>query len=103
MNDFLNWGLLGTFAGSVATVTALTQIAKNFIRLNPKWISLILSVVVVFTVNLKYDVSIQNIILSGLNALLVTGLATGAYKHAVEPVEDYIKAEVIASATTSAL
>ena len=88
MNEFFRIEFLGTFSGAVLAVTLLTQVVKQFININPKWISFFFSVIIVFTVTAISGITPTKLILAVFNSLLVVGSATGAYKHIVEPIED---------------
>jgi len=83
INSFLTWEFLGTFAGAVVAVTALTQVVKKFVpTINAKWISLVLSFVIVLVVQvwITGDFKPEIILLAIFNALIVCGMTIGAYE-----------------------
>jgi len=81
MNDFLSWEFLGTFAGAATFVTLMTQVAKQFINVDPKWISLAFSMIVSLgMVSLKDEWTAAAVVMALLNALFVTGAAVGLYE-----------------------
>ena len=89
MNEFFTPDMLKTFAGSVAAVTALTQVLKTYIpqKLDPKWLALVLSIIITFGVQFVFDgATSENWIMSAFNALAITGASIGAYEGFVKPV-----------------
>ena len=87
MDELLNWNTLGTMAGIAAAVSALTQILKQFMKIDPKWIALALSVVISLTVQIVGgDMAAEAFILSALNAILAAGTAVGMYESVIKPV-----------------
>ena len=91
MNIFFSMEFLSSFAGAVLAVTLLTQVAKQYINLNPKWISLIFSFAIVFSVGIVSGMTAEKLVLAVFNSLLVVGNSTGAYKHIIEPIENKIR------------
>jgi hypothetical protein len=92
MNEFVTPDYLGTFAGMVAAVTMLTQILKQFIKVDPKWISLgaALAVVAVCKV-LPNPPSFRDILLELLNAAFVCGAAIGLFETGKSTVRTLAK------------
>ncbi|MDR0381661.1 MAG: hypothetical protein LBH86_06705 [Oscillospiraceae bacterium] len=81
MNEFITPDYLGTFAGMVAAVTALTQIAKQFFKVDPKWISLGAALVMVTVCKvLPHPPGLSDIFLELLNAVFVCGAAIGLFE-----------------------
>lgn len=82
MTEFLTWELLSTFAGSVAAVTLITQLAKQYLNLDPKWIALAASILVCVAVQAFYlqDFTAAGLVLMGFNILVVLAAAIGSYE-----------------------
>lgn len=89
MNDLLSWAHLGSVAGVSVAVVALTQILKHYVpkRLGPKWVALILALVLTYAGQLVAgDFAPESFLLSALNAVLSAGASIGAYEAFVEPI-----------------
>jgi len=82
MNEFFTLAVLGTFAGMVAFVSIVTQVIKQFLNIDPKWIALFLSLLaVVFTqIVIPGAITYESFFLGFANWLLVTGAAIGLYE-----------------------
>jgi len=88
--DMLSWELLATSAGCATAVTALTQVIKQYVNIDPKWIALVLSLVITLglqlfvnldsAVNLGFSAS--SVILAVLNSFMVTGASIGLFEAA---------------------
>lgn len=91
MENFLTWEMLGTFAGAVLAVTALTQVLKNYIRFDAKWVALVLSILIVIGLQFVLgNFAVESWVLAVLNALVVAGTSIGAFESAVKPVENLL-------------
>ena len=88
MEEILTWANLGTAAGVSAAVVTLTQILKRYIpKIDPKWIALVLSVIITFTNQFIHnDFLMETFILSALNAIISAGTAIGAYEGIISPI-----------------
>ena len=85
MQDFITWEFLGTFGGSAIAVTALTQIVKRYISIDPKWIALILALIVTIGAQVvNGELMLVSFIMSALNALLVAGASVGTFEAVKE-------------------
>jgi len=86
--EFLTWEMLAAESGCAAAVAALTQVIKQYINVDPKWIALALSLVITFALQFivyldasaKSDFTAANIILAALNSFAVTGVAIGLFE-----------------------
>ncbi|MDD4279438.1 MAG: hypothetical protein PHX74_06850 [Candidatus Sumerlaeales bacterium] len=83
MNEFVSWGLIGTFAGLVAVTGILTEFAKNVAVIN-KIPTQIVSFVVSLVLVLLYKVSNGTFVLLDLaldivNAIIASFAANGGY------------------------
>jgi len=88
--DFIDVEAVKTFAGAVALVVAITQVIKNYIpKVDPKYISLVLSFVVMFGILFIFskDFTVAGIFLCVLNSLLVSGAAVGLFEYAIKPIQ----------------
>ncbi len=87
MDQFITMEMLGTFGGMVIITTALTQIIKRFLSVDPKWIALALAALLVAASQLlTTPLSSTSILVALCNWLLVTSAAIGAFEGAVKPV-----------------
>jgi len=86
--EYITIEILGTFTGCAAAVTALTQVAKHFIkRVDPKWIALLISFVISIGLFIaSADLTVMKFILALCNALLVTGVAIGIFEGGVKAI-----------------
>ena len=84
---------LATIGGCTAVVTALTQIVKHYIKIDPKWIALILSLIIqVSTCAILGDLALMSLLIAVINAVLVTGASVGLYEG-VNSVKKCIETE----------
>jgi hypothetical protein len=88
MNDFFTWELLATFAGATGAVSVLTQVVKKYLNIEPKFIALCLSFIILACVQFFYlkDFSANGIALAALNVLIVTGASIGLYEAALKTI-----------------
>lgn len=93
-NDWITWGMVASYAGMVAVTAAVTQIVKGLPltlndTLDPKWYSLIVSLVLSLGVQFLYrhDMSAQGIFMMFLNWIVVYGSAVGGYETIIKPIE----------------
>jgi len=82
LNDFITMEFLGSFSGTVAVVTLLTQLVKRFIAtVDPKWIALSLAGTVSVVKQLETgDFSAVSWILAALNTFVIAGAAIGTFE-----------------------
>lgn len=86
MSRFLTPETLTSFAGTALAVTTLTQVIKYFIKVNPKWIALGLSLLLVNVFQpLSAPVTLSDIVIQIANCLIVTGASIGLFEGAVKP------------------
>ncbi len=87
MNDFITLQMLGTFSGITVAVTMLTQVIKNFVAVDPKWIALFLSFLLTLGIQvLPNALSATSIVIAFCNWLLVTGTSIGLFEGVVKPI-----------------
>jgi len=86
MNEILSWAHLGMLEVSIVVVT-LTQILKDYIpKIDPKWIALVLSLVITISFQVvSGDLVYSDFLLSFINAIISAGAAIGAYEGIVKP------------------
>lgn len=81
--NFFDWTYLGTFAGALVAVTLLTELTKNLPgikRVPTQLYSWLLAFVVLILSTVFTDaLSVQNAVLSVLNAAMVSLAANGGY------------------------
>ena len=97
--EFVTLDYLGTLAGCIAIVTALTQILKLYVpSVGPKWWALIGSIIVIVIRQLfvMQDLSASGWAEAFINLLICIGAASGLYSYLVKPVADKIAANKIA-------
>ena len=89
MDGFITAEMLTTFAGAVAVVTLLTQLLKGFIpKLDPRLVALVFSVIIVAGFQILTGVhNVIDIIISVINAVIVSIAATGAFENLVKPIK----------------
>lgn len=92
MNDYLTWGFLATFAGSVATVTLIVQFLKLQVdkvwRIPTRYIVYLISLVVLFAVmGFTEAITPEKAALTALNAIVVTMAAMGFYDVTLKKIE----------------
>lgn len=90
MSEFFTWEFLATFAGSIAFVTALTEVIKYYLpKINPKYIALVAAVLVTFAVQLLFykDFSTEGMVLAAFNVIAVLFGSIGAFEAIVKPIE----------------
>lgn len=92
MNEFFTWDFLKSYAGAIVFIAAVTQIAKYYISINPKWISLIAAVVVVMGTQIFYvkDLSAQGILLAAFNVVAVLCGSIGLFESVIKPIVNKI-------------
>ena len=91
MDNFMSWGTFGTFTGAVAGTAALTQLFKRFIGIDPKWIALAVSVVIMICAqSFAGGLDIRSLVMVLFNALIVAGASVGAYET-VKSAGNFIK------------
>ena len=100
MNEmgFLTEDFLMTFAGQVVFVTLFTEAIKLYVnKLDPKVISLILSVLISLVSQLvfKQDFSVDGILLSLFNSVVVLLSSIGGYEVAVKKIQNKIEANIL--------
>ena len=78
----MNLTVMGTFSGMTAAVTLLTQVVKQFIKVDPKWIALAIAGVAVTFVQLVIPgaPTYESAFLACANWLLVTGASVGLFE-----------------------
>ena len=85
MNEYLTWEFLGTFAGATATTTLIVQFLKLQVdkvwKIPTRYIVYIIAALILFAVQLfSGSLTIENIVLTLLNAVVVTMASMGTYE-----------------------
>ena len=82
MNEFLTWDFLGSFAGAVAAIGLLTQLAKRYVAIDPKWMALVFSVFVGVALQLFYwqDFTAAGWTMTFFNICVLLTSAIGGYE-----------------------
>ena len=82
MNNFMSLDALGTLTGMVLFVTLVTQLLKQYIKLDPKLLALIVAAVAVVFVQLVIPslITYESVFLAVANIIIVTGSAIGLYE-----------------------
>lgn len=89
MNDFMTIEMLATFAGLVTAVTLIVQFSKSLVKakFNDSYVRLyafIVSLVLTF-IFAKVGEGVEGIVLTTINAILITVTSTGTYEILVDP------------------
>lgn len=81
--EFFNWNMLGTYAGATAAVGIFTQLTKNIpgIKKIPTqlWSYMIAAIILVLSQVFNGECTVPSIVLSCLNAGIVSLAANGGY------------------------
>ncbi|WP_042680130.1 hypothetical protein [Anaerosalibacter massiliensis] len=98
MNDFMTVETLSTFAGLVAAVSIIVQftkplIKKNFIDGAVRIYTFVISLLLTFTFA-KTGQGVQGILLTVVNAILVSLTAMGGYEVIADPLGEKTKEEI---------
>lgn len=93
MNDFFTVDFLTTFTGMVTFVTVVTQLVKNYVNVDPKWIALVATIVGQAVVQFVFigDFSASGIAMAGFNVIAVLLGAIGAFETVVKPIQNKIE------------
>lgn len=93
MTEFFTIEFLSTFTGMVAFVTAVTQIVKYFIDVDPKWVALAASIIGQATVQLVFikDFSPEGVAMAFFNIVAVLLGSIGTFEVVVKPVQRKIE------------
>jgi hypothetical protein len=86
----VKWEFLATFAGSVAFVTAVTEVIKYYLsKVSPKYIALVAAILVTFAVQLLFykDFTPEGLVLAAFNVIAVLFGSIGAFEAIVKPIE----------------
>lgn len=99
MNDFMTPDILATFAGMVAAVTVIVQFSKSIIKKNfadyaVRLYAFAVSLVLTF-IFARTGQGVQGIVLTIINAIIVTVSSTGAYEMIADPKAEKAKADNI--------
>ena len=89
----ITWEYLATFSGSVFAVTAITEALKRLIKVNPKWIALILAALIQAGVQVFHlaELTPDGLLHAIVNIAMVTGASVGVFECFVKPVENKFK------------
>lgn len=95
MTDFFTTESLLTFTGQVLFVTIATQIVKKYINVDPKWVSLALSLIVASVAQfvILQDFSTVGLTMAAVNVFSVLSASVLGYEAIVKPVQRGIEAE----------
>lgn len=92
MEGFINTELLLSLAGCVGIVMVITQLVKKYIKVDPKIIALVSSIVIgVIRVIVKEDYDVSSIIVGLLNIIPILWGATGGYDIMTKQKQNQIK------------
>ena len=93
MNELLTWGYVASFGGMIAIVTTMTQVIKQYININPKWIALIATVAMQVLVQIFYykDFSVNGIVLGVVNIFSVLLGAIGTHQTVIKPAKNMMQ------------
>ncbi len=93
MNGVLTWEYVASFGGMTVIVTTITQVIKQYININPKWIALIATVILQAMVQIFYynDFSANGIILGIINIFAVLLGSIGTHQAVIKPAKDMIQ------------
>ncbi|WP_353096266.1 hypothetical protein [Tissierella praeacuta] len=88
-NDFMTIEVLATFAGLVAAVSIITQFTKSIVKKSfgdgaVRLYAFIISLILTF-VFAKTGQGVEGIVLTVINAIIVTVASSGAYEIVVDP------------------
>jgi hypothetical protein len=111
MNQFITIDYMGSFAGMVAIILLLTQFSKDLVDkaapwLPTKYVAFIYALVVIFGYQfMSGTFNISQIILTLVNAVILTMTAQGSYEWLYKPVELKAAASIpiVSTVTTSNL
>ena len=100
INSFLTQDYLGTFHGAIIAVTILTQILKKYVSIDPKWVALLLSLLIVFVFKIESPTPfiIVGVVETILNSLLVTGVSIGVFETIKTAARNFKKNDYIEKA-----
>ena len=79
--ESLTWELLLTTAGCTAATTALTQIIKKLIAIDPKWIALVVAIFLSVCAQIFFvGATAGGIIMATINGILAAGSSIGLFE-----------------------
>lgn len=89
MNEFFTVEFLCTFGGMVAFVTAITEIVKRYVNVDPKWVALVAAIVGQAAVQFVFlqDFTPSGIVMALFNVVAVLLGSIGAFETVVKPIE----------------
>lgn len=69
-------------------IAVFTQIAKYYVKIDPKWICLVATIVVVMGVQIFYfkDLTAQGILLAAFNVIAVLYGSIGLFENIIKPI-----------------
>lgn len=94
MDNFITLDYLSTFVGMVAVVVLITQFTKDLIDKVAKWLptkylAFIYSLIVIIGYQLMSNTfDISKLLLTIINAILITMTAQGGYEWVFKPIEN---------------
>lgn len=93
MDNFITLDYMGTFVGMVAIVVLLTQFTKDLIdkylsKIPTKYVVFVYALIVIFAYQLMTNTfDTKKVLLTILNAILITMTAQGGYEWLYKPIE----------------
>ncbi|MCL2151869.1 MAG: hypothetical protein FWH57_02750 [Oscillospiraceae bacterium] len=79
--ESLTWELLLTTAGCATATTALTQVIKKLVGINPKWIALFVAVFLSVCASIFFTgATAGGIIMAAINGVLSAGSSIGLFE-----------------------
>lgn len=93
MDNFVTLDYLGTFAGMVAVVVLITQFTKDLVdkisgKLSTKYLVFIYSMIVLVGYQVMTKTfAVSQLLLTIINAMLLTMTAQGGYEWVFKPIE----------------
>ncbi|HEX2926519.1 MAG TPA: hypothetical protein VHP38_09740 [Ruminiclostridium sp.] len=93
MNEFYSWEYLSSFSGIVASVTLIIQFSKVSLdkiwKIPTRFVVWLLSYVMLILVSwFTVGITLQKVLMSSLNAVVVTLASMGAYEATFKEKDD---------------
>ena len=93
MNEFFTWEMIATFGGMLALVSAVTQIVKYYVSVDPKWIALGTAIIGQLAVQFLFykDFSVGGIVMALINVVAVLAGSITLFEVAIKPIQKKIE------------
>ena len=91
MSEFITWEFISSFVGVVAATCILTEVIKFYIKIDAKYIALLVAGILSFGYGLLFvrDFSAESIFMIFINWIFVTGAAIGLFEGFVKNIESF--------------